>query len=264
MQVDIERYISASARVDTSDIDWEEAGSAGLSEDEQFVLTYFADTENQTIRYLRMLLGMRIALRADVAAFLSTWTYEEFFHGYELEKMMRVCGRPIAADRREHNVQQKRLNEFVDAAAIPVLSRLFKQQFPAVYMAFGAIQELTTLRGYEHLGERTKNPALRILCSRIAKQERRHYAWYYNNARVLLEGSATARRLTRLLLEFNWVPVGAGTHTPDEVNRCFTTLFHPADHAGEVMAQIDRKMADLPGLEGMTLMQSYFAKHGLV
>jgi hypothetical protein len=264
MQVDIERYIAASARVETRDIDWQVAAEAGLSEDELFVLTYFADQENQTIRYLRMLLGMRIALRPDVAAFLSTWSYEEFFHGYELERMMKSCGRAVPADRRDALTEGKRLNEYIEAALIPVLSAAFKAQFPAVYMAFGAIQELTTLRGYEHLGERTQNPMLKKLCERIAKQERRHFAWYFNNARELLTGSRVAQQLTRGLLAFNWVPVGAGTHPPHEVHHLFEVLFHPAAHAGEVMREIDEKMASLPGLEGLTLMQGYFGKHGLI
>ncbi|HEX5659797.1 MAG TPA: hypothetical protein VFX59_21530 [Polyangiales bacterium] len=264
MQVDIERYIAASARVDTTDIDWQAAADAGLSEDEQFVLTYFADQENQTIRYLRMLLGMRIALRPDVAAFLSTWSYEEFFHGYELERMMKSCGGAVADDRRDALTEGKRLNEYIEAALIPVLSATFKSQFPAVYMAFGAIQELTTLRGYEHISERTQNPVLKTLCDRIAKQERRHFAWYFNNARVLLAESRVAQRLTRGLLAFNWVPVGAGTHSPQDVHRLFQVLFHPAPHAGEVMREIDEKMASLPGMEGLALMQGYFSKHGLI
>ncbi len=264
MQVDIERYIAASARVETSDIDWQAAADAGLSEDELFVLSYFADQENQTIRYLRMLLGMRIALRPDVAAFLSTWSYEEFFHGYELERVMKTCGREVAANRRDALTESKRLNEYIEAALIPILSAAFRAQFPAVYMTFGAIQELTTLRGYEHIAARTANPVLKVLCDRIAKQERRHFAWYFNNARQLLAESRVAQKLTRGLLSFNWVPVGAGTHPPAEVHRLFEVLFHPAQHAGKVMREIDQKMASLPGLEGLDLMQGYFRKHGLI
>ena len=53
MSVDIERYLKVSAKIETDDLDWEAARSAGLSEDERFVLTYFSDIESQTIRYLR-------------------------------------------------------------------------------------------------------------------------------------------------------------------------------------------------------------------
>jgi hypothetical protein len=99
--MEIERHIEKSARVDTRGVDLVHAARVGLSDDEAFVLTYFADVENQSLRYLRTLLGMKIAFRPDVAAFLATWDYEEFFHGYELERLMRACGRVVADDRRE-------------------------------------------------------------------------------------------------------------------------------------------------------------------
>ncbi len=261
MYSEIDRYISASAKIDTSDIDWEAAREAGLSEDEAFILTYFSDVESQTIRYLRTLLQMKIALRPSVAAFLTTWSYEEFFHGYELGRLLAVCGHPLPEDRMERNARGSRFNELLEAALSPLLSRLFYHQFPAVYLSFGAIQEMTTLRGYEHLRRLTKNPALQTLCDRIARQERRHFAWYFNHARELLEQSRGARILARRLLEFNWVPVGAGIKRPDEVRRLFSTIF-PRASARELVREIDAKMGTLPGLEGIRLMEPYFERAG--
>ena len=81
MQMEIARHIEKSGRVDTHGIDLVQAARIGLSDDEAFVLTYFADVENQSLRYLRTLLGMKIAFRPDVAAFLATWNYEEL-QGY--------------------------------------------------------------------------------------------------------------------------------------------------------------------------------------
>lgn len=264
MQIEIERYVEKSGRVDTQGVDLAQAAQVGLSDDEAFVLTYFADVENQSLRYLRSLLGMRIAFRPDVAAFLATWNYEEFFHGYELERLMRACGHRTAEDRRAQKQSASRLNEKIEALAIPILSFLYEREFPAVYMAFGAIQELTTLRGYERLARDSRNPALRALCQRIAKQERRHFAFYYNNARSILMDSPRAQRLTRRLLELNWVPVGAGVHTPEQVARLFRALFYPVDQAREMVADVDQRIADLPGLEGLGLMQGYFRRAGLV
>jgi rubrerythrin len=262
MKDDIERYISVSARVDTKDIDWEQAREVGLTEEEMFVLTYFADVENQTIRYLRMLLGMKIAFQPSVAAFLATWNYEEFFHGYELEKLMKVCGRRIEEDRRDQNHKRRRLNEVLEAAFVPLLSRIFANQFPAVYLTFGAIQEMTTLRGYESLSEKTKNPVLKTLCERIAKQERRHFAWYYNHASELLQGSQSAQALTRRLMKLNWEPVGGGIHSMEEVRSLFTAVFYPLENARAIAREIDAKISSLPGLAGLHLMEPYFVKAG--
>lgn len=261
MKADIERYISVSARVDTSDIDWNQAREAGLTDDEKFLLTYFLDVENQTIRYMKMLLQMKIAFTPSVAAFLTTWSYEEYFHGYELGRLMAVCGSPLEEDRVEKVKRRARFNEWLEIVFAPLLSRVFSNQFPAVYLSFGAIQEMTTLRAYEYLHRRTNNPVLKILCERIAKQERRHFAWYFNHARELLLESSGARVLARKLLEFNWVPVGAGIKSNEEVKRLFTTLF-PRESARTLVREIDSKMGTLPGLEGIKLMEPYFEKAG--
>jgi len=261
MKSDIERYISVSAKIDTSDIDWDRAREAGLTDDEKFVLTYFSDVESQTIRYLRMLLQMKIAFKPSVSAFLTTWSYEEFFHGYELGRLLAVCDSPLEEDRVESVTRRARFNEWIEAVFTPLLSRLFSRQFPAVYLSFGAIQEMTTLRGYENLQRYTHNPVLKILCERIARQERRHFAWYFNHARDLLLESSGARVLARKLLEFNWVPVGAGIKSPEEVKRLFLTLF-PPESARNFVREIDSKMGSLPGLEGIRLMEAYFERAG--
>jgi hypothetical protein len=261
MRPDIERYISVSAKIDTSDIDWDQAREAGLTDDEKFVLTYFSDIESQTIRYMKMLLQMKIAFTPSVSAFLTTWSYEEFFHGYELGRLLAVCGAPLEEDRVESVTHKARFNEWLEAFFTPVLSRIFSNQFPAVYLSFGAIQEMTTLRGYENLHQYTRNPVLKILCERIARQERRHFAWYFNHARELLLESSGARILARKLLEFNWVPVGAGVKSPEEVKRLFLTLF-PRESARKLVREIDSKMGSLPGFEGIRLMEPYFERAG--
>ena len=264
MHVQVETYVEKSARVDTSGIDYREAREVGLSDDEVFTLTYFADVENQSLRYLRTLLGMRFAFSPDVAAFLATWSYEEFFHGYELERLMRACGKTISDDRRELKRGSARLNEKLETVFVPILSRLYEREFPAVYLAFGAIQELTTLRGYESLVRSTKNPALKTLCERIARQERRHFAWYFNRARLMLEDLPRARPLVRRLMKLNWVPVGAGVHEPVDVRRLFQILFYPRENAQALVRGIDSKIGELPGLSKLTLMESFFRRSGLV
>ncbi len=261
MRPEFDRYISVSAKIETQDIDWTEAKQVGLTDDEKFVLTYFSDIESQTIRYLRMLLQMKIAFRPDVSAFLTTWNYEEFFHGYELANLLSVCGAPLQEDRVEAVKGRARLNEWLEMLFAPLLSKIFYSQFPAVYLSFGAIQEMTTLRGYERLQKMTRNPALKTLCERIAKQERRHFAWYFNHARELLEQSPTAQWLTRKLLQFNWVPVGAGVKTPTEVKRLFSILFE-GETGRTLVNEVDSKMASLPGLEGIRLMEPYFERTG--
>ena len=122
---------------------------------------------------------------------------------------------------------------------------------------------MTTLRGYERLHGVTSNPVLKTLCERIAKQERRHFAWYFNHARELLQQSRGAQRLARKLLEFNWVPVGAGVKTPSEVNRLFSIIF-PGEFGRKLVQEVDAKMGTLPGLQGIRLMEPYFERAGMI
>lgn len=262
MNAELHAHLANSGRVSTGDIDYRVAAQVGLSSDEIFALTYFADVENQSLRYLRTLLSMKIAFEPDVAAFLATWNYEEFFHGYELGRLLAACSVSLAPARRQEKQASARLNERVEAVLLPLLSRLYEADFPAVYFTFGALQELTTLRGYEQLGARTRNPALAILCQRIAKQERRHFAWYFRRAQGILRGSARARFLTRQALRLNWVPVGAGVHGDAEVERLFRVLFYPERDARAVVEQIDRRIESLPGLADLNLMRRYFEANG--
>lgn len=258
----MDSFLASSGRVSTAGIDYEAGARAGLSSDEVFALTYFADVENQSLRYLRTLLSMKVAFEPEVAAFLATWNYEEFFHGFELEQLLKACDVSLAPGRRVQKQAGARLNERVEALLLPLLSRLYEADFPAVYFTFGALQELTTLRGYERLAARTANPALALLCRRIAKQERRHFGWYFRRARRALARSGRARFLTRHALRLNWVPVGAGVHSPPEVARLFRVLFYPREDARAVVQEIDRRVERLPGLSGLRLMEGYFSRAG--
>ena len=260
MMKNIELYTSSSDKIKTDDLSWDLAAKHGLTEEEVFALTYFADIESQTIRYLRMLLGMKIAFREDVAAFLSIWNYEEFYHGHYLGKLMRVCGHATDTNRVAEVQSHAKFNEILESILTPLFSKIFYRDFPAVYLSFGAIQEMTTLLGYESMGKKTTNPVLKVLCERIAKQERRHFAWYFNHAKSELSDRRFAQQLTYALMKFNWVPVGAGVKPTEDVVRLFNFLF-PGDDAAEVADKIDEKMGTLPGLHGIELMRPYVNKH---
>lgn len=254
-----ERYLASSAKLDTTDIDWAAGALAGLTPDEVWILKYFSDIENQTIVYMRDLMDTDAALEEDVVAFLSMWNYEEFFHGHALARLLKECGQSVDADRIAKARQRSSVTEALEKTAAALLSKIFRKDFPAVHAAWGAVQEFTTLHGYESLGANTKNPVLRVLCDRIAKQERRHFAWYFNKAKDRLKASTTAQKLTRTLLSNFWSPVGAGVKTKEEVARLMRLLF-AGDSLYEMARNVDSKIGTLPGLEGIALMVPYAEK----
>jgi hypothetical protein len=93
-------------------------------------------------------------------------------------------------------------------------------------------------------------------CRRIAKQERRHFAFYFNGARQRLARSRVARWLTRTVLRHFWSPVGAGVKSATEVARLVSSLF-PGDAARMLAKSVDGRIAELPGLDGIDLMTRY-------
>jgi hypothetical protein len=252
--MNVEKYIEASEKLSLEGLDFEAAARAGLSDDERFILTYFADIESQTIVYLRDLLRTDAALEPEMTGFLAAWNYEEYFHGRAIGRLLAACGvvpQPTAAVRA-----LARFREKLEALGGAVLSRLFGPQFPALYMTWGAVNELTTLRGYERIAATTRNPVLRELCLRIAKQERRHFAFYFNGARERLAGSRLARWLTRTVLRHFWSPVGAGVKSDTDVARLVGSLF-PGDAARALADSVDGRIGELPGLGGIALMTRY-------
>jgi hypothetical protein len=246
--MDLEKFIRHSRRVEVDDLDWEEAARAGLSPDEPFLVSFFSDIEGQTVFYFRELINTNAARRPDIVAFMTTWNYEEYFHAESLNKLLEVCGYPTSRSRvvvRENATLAAKVENLVQLS----LSRLMPDWFLALFMTWGSSQELLTSMCYERLAETTANPVLRELCKRIAKQERRHFAYYFNSAREHLIGSTMAQRFSRYFYETFWNPVGSGVKTRDEVYRLVDALF-PGRVVDEVFGEIAARIGTLPGMEG--------------
>jgi hypothetical protein len=131
--------------------------------------------------------------------------------------------------------------------------------FVALWMFWGSLQECLTTQAYEELAHATKNPVLAELCRRIAKQERRHFAYYHGQARRKLEGKGWAQRFTRWIAKHFYAPVGNGVKTDAEGARLVAQLF-PGDRIFEVMSYIEKRMAQLPGMDGLDCCTRWAAK----
>src|ERR1700722_9229849 len=130
----MDAYLANSDKIETHDIDWDLAKKIGLTDHEKFIITYFSDIENQTFVYMRTLIDMKIALEPDVMAFLTVWNYEEFFHGKILAHLMGVCGHPLEENRVARVHDGSRFRERFEATFTPIVSKIFSNQFPAVYL----------------------------------------------------------------------------------------------------------------------------------
>jgi hypothetical protein len=188
-----------------------------------------------------------------LTAFLACWNYEELWHGENLGKLLNLYG--IEFDTQDR-IARVRANLGVQNS-ISILTTMagswISKDFSAVYLTIGAINELSTLTGYGALIRRSRHPVLADLVSRIIKDERRHFAFYFNSAKEWLTGNPAAQRFDRWMLDRVWVPVGKGVKKQEEVDALALYLFDDEQGEEELLG-IDDKIGKLPGLAGIKLM----------
>jgi len=250
---ELDRYLRASKKLDLTGIDFDRVPEHPLSAAEIRCLTYMMDIEAHTVIYLRDLLSTKAANDPDVTAFLSLWVYEEFWHGEALATFLRAAGVEYPAQRTT------RIREYAGAGkavvnGLKMVAGKLIGDFVAVHMTWGAMNEISTLSGYQQMIARTQHPVLVQLLGRIIKDERRHFAFYYNQARTRLKGNRRAQRLVRWALGAFWTPVGTGVRPLEETDYVICRLF--GDDQGLVaVREMEGEMSKLPGLNGMRLMR---------
>lgn len=252
---DVAKFVEKSQALDLSNIDWIKAKDQPITTSEIRCITYMIDVEMYTIAYLRDLLNTRAIGDQEIADFLPCWAYEESYHGRALEKVLDAAGVGLDPSRSRSFQRPERLWEsFKDLSAI-LISR-FSEDFTAVYLTWGAIQELTTLTGYNQLARKTHNEVLKEVVHRIMRDESRHFGFYYNKAKERLDRSRNAQRMTSYLLKKFWTPVGAGIKADEDV--AFISAYIFGDEKGQEAARhVDATIARLPGLSWFDRVELY-------
>ena len=258
---DIAQHIAVSQRVQIEDLDWEKARKIGLSKQEIESLAYFADVESQTVYYFLEVAKLEVVRDPELLTFLTMWNYEEYFHSHALTRLMTECGVAVdnPTDRSTKIRAGARFKAKFEDFTQTMIAKLMPRTFVALWMFWGSLQECLTTQAYEELAKNTQNPVLAELCRRIAKQERRHFAYYFNQARKKLEGQSWAQKFTRWIAKKFYAPVGGGVKTDEEGARLVAQLF-PGDKIFAVMSYIERRMAQLPGMEGLDCCTRWAAK----
>ncbi len=253
MSFSIERYKEESKKVDVTGVAWDEVTSARLSKGDLFSLHYMMDIENHVPLYLSHLLVTRACMDPILTAFLACWNYEELWHGENLGRFLNLYG--IEFDTQDRIADVRANLGFQNSVSImsTMAGSWLLKDFSAVYLSIGAINELSTLTGYGALIRKSGHPVLKDLLSRIIKDERRHYAFYFNSAKEWLTDNRKAQRMDRWMLDRVWVPVGQGVKKQEEVDALALYLFDDAEGEAD-LATIDEKIGKLPGLGGIKLL----------
>jgi hypothetical protein len=275
IEFDLDRYLRASTRLDLSQIAWEDIPNHRLDDGAVMAMHYMMDIETHTVIYLRDLLATRAANDPHITAFLSCWVYEELWHGEAFSDFLRSYGIEVPAEPKlpdgrtalpTRSSRTSRLREELGVghrlSLLPtMLGSMIFRDFIALHMTWGAINELTTLTGYHALIRRTNHPVLHEMLRRVIQDERRHFAFYRAQAKARLERAPRRTRgLVRWILEAFWTPVGAGVKSDEEVDALVLYLFGYDDHGREMVRELDATVAEIPGLEGLRLLEHVLDK----
>jgi rubrerythrin len=257
-EFDLSKFLRVSRRLDLDGIDFDAVPHYPLSREEVRCLTYMMDIETHTVIYLRDLLTTQAAYDPEVTAFLSLWVYEEFWHGEALGRFLSAAGERVEPDRPGRIRRDALTKDYLGTLSKMTAARVLKD-FVTVHMTWGAINELSTLNGYHRVIAKTRHPILTQLLGRIIKDERRHYAFYYNQAWKRLDGNPRAQKLVRWALDRLWAPVGTGVRPQSETDFVVLALFGDEDGMAAVW-DMEGELSKLPGLGGMRLLRRAMAQ----
>jgi hypothetical protein len=254
MRMDIDTYTKRAGRVDLDGIDFNDFRTQPLDDDTLRCLRYMHDVEHHTVCYLRDLLVTSAHRDAEVTSFLTMWTFEEYWHGDAIGRVLaahdEAAGQPRIASVRA----SLRWNDRVAPTLHSLGSWLAGASYGAIHMTWGAVNEWTTQAGYSRLAARAGHSTLAELLRRIMRQEGRHIDFYATQAEQRLRADRRAQRLTRFALRKLWKPVGSDVMPPGEVRFLVQHLF--GDDSGLAAAErVDRNVDRLPGLAGLHLIR---------
>ena len=253
--IDVEEFAASARPVKFDDLDLANAfRDRPLSPEGLRCLRYMHDIESHTVCYLRDLLLTESHRDPRITTFLTTWAWEEQWHGVALAKVLEAHGETAGNERISAT---RRALGFKDRVA-PLLntlgSVLARRDFVAVHMTWGALNEWSTQAGYARLADLEDHPVLTELLERIQRQESRHIAFYATEARERLAASPRAQRLVRLALDKLWAPVGSGVVPKEETAFLVQWLLGGPD-GKPVVKKLDQRLERLPGMAGLKLVE---------
>jgi hypothetical protein len=259
---DIVTYTAQVAPVSLDGIDFGAFRDRPLSPETLRCLRFMHDVESHTVCYLRDLLVTPSHADPRVTEFLTMWNYEEFWHGEAIGRVLAAHGEPYGAARIGPMRARLGLRDRVAPVDNAGAGSLIGDDFVAVHMTWGALNEWSTQVGYARLAERADHPVLTELLSRIQRQESRHVAFYASEARLRLERSPRARRLVRWALRTQWAPVGSSVMPRAETEFLLRYLLSGTEGAVAV-GRLDANVHRLPGLDGLHVVKRAAAGYGV-
>lgn len=230
-----------------ADYNWDLATEFQLTPDEVFHLTYAAQVEWGTEGSF---LSLNITRDRVVRRFLRIWLEQEVVHGELLKRLIEASGAEVPLVHR--SVKQR--YEARKGQLINRLARLgIGRDFFGLHMAWGAAHELTTMRFYSLMRERTSHPLLEHILRDVIAQEAKHYSFYKRAAIEQLTDNERGQRLLRWALQRFYRVVGTGLRSQADADRITIAML---DSEPAVVASMDGALGRIPGMENLQLVRA--------
>ena len=227
------------------------------------VLVYMRDVESFTEVYYQELLRTPTCRNPHIRKFMDRWSVEENEHANVLNRFLNEAGVPTSDDWWRKAQAAIPFSYTVQSRIASAITRVFGKHFSGVHMAWGAINEMTTLQGYRRLWQLAQHPVLEQLLRAIAQEESIHSSFYWHIARLRLKQSGFTRTLSRFVIDKFWTPVGQGAKPQHETDYVIATLFKGLSGVHQFEKTVGQRLESLPGLSGLKVVTERIASISL-
>lgn len=241
-------------------IPWEEVREHPLDDRLIPVLLYMRDIEILTDMYHQELLRTPTGKDPVISKFMERWGVEEITHGELINRFINEAGFETPTQWKEQIVQSVTSYYHFYARFLTTLTNCVGKSFTATHMTYGTINELSAAQSYRRLIEIADHPVLTSILKGIIREESVHTHFYLNVARLELQKSHFSKRIARFVIDKFWNPVGSGARSQVLTDYTVATLFGDAEGIEWIDRLVTKKVAVLPGFEGMTKVTDRIAQ----
>lgn len=234
-----------------SRIPWREVKNYPLDKKFVPVLMYMRDVEVLTDMYYEELRRTPTGKDPSISKFMERWGVEETVHGEVLNRFLNEAGVETGKDWRNEIRQNVPKSYTFNTRIITMLTNFIGKQFTATHMTFGAIHEMSTGQGYRRLMKMANHPVLDEILTAIMREESAHTKFYLNVAKIELQRSEFARKVSRFIVNKFWSPVGQGAKPKTQTDYTISTLFSGSEGLEWVERNVSQKIQTLPGFSGL-------------
>ncbi len=235
--------------LDPDKYDWSLAAAHPLSEVETFQLTYAAQVEWATEGTFG---SLNITRDPVVRRFLRIWLRQEVVHAQLFARLLAEHGATVEP---LHRTPRQRFAAWRGQMVNRLARVVVGTDFFGLHMTWGAVNELTTLRFYGIIRDRTQHPLLRVILADVMAQEAAHFSFYKRAATARLAGNRRGQKIVRFAMRRLWSIVGSGLRSAEDADRLFVSVIADNQSALDPM---DAAIARIPGMEGMHLLRDHY------